>query len=162
MQVRFKCGTCSTSVQVDSSHAGKKAKCPKCGTVLQIPSLEKIAAAQAAKSGVPVNKVAAAPTAAVKPRPQPAKQEIDGLSDFAPSFDDGDFDVEPPAPLPATTSTAAAFPTTYRQPESEHVTYAGFWKRLCAWIIDSILVTFISIGIGIVVAIPMAVIGIDS
>src|SRR5262245_33081373 len=107
MQVRFRCGSCSTSVQVDSSHAGKKAKCPKCGTVLQIPSMEKIAAAQAGKSAAPSTKVAATP-AAVKTKPQPAQQPIDGLSDFSPQFDADDFDVEPPAPLPATSSPAAA------------------------------------------------------
>jgi uncharacterized RDD family membrane protein YckC len=167
MQVRFKCGSCSTSVQVDSSHAGKKAKCPKCGTVLQIPTMDKIAAAQARQSGAaaPTPASPAAATAASVQTP-PSAAADQGLTDFAPQFDADDFDFEAPAPAPsAAPGPLAPAPSYYYQPnEAEYagpVTYAGFWKRFAAFFLDQLIVGVGTAGLGFAIGVAGAVAGVD-
>ena len=71
MPIQVTCPSCSGAFKAPDSAAGKKAKCPKCGGVIQIPA------------AVPAEEVYEAEEAA--PRP----------------FDDDDFEVEPPASLPA-------------------------------------------------------------
>jgi len=157
MQVRFRCGSCGTSVQIDSSHAGKRAKCPKCGTVLQIPTMDAILSAQAKQSG----------TASPPPLPEPAaaaqhaSQDSIGLSDFRPRFEADDFAVEPPAP-PTTTPPFAPPPTFYRPPEAAApVQFAGFWKRFAAYFIDQIVLLIGMFVVAFVAAIVVAIRGGD-
>jgi len=73
--IQVTCPTCQGMFNAPDSAAGKKAKCPKCGGVIQIP--------------------------------EPAVEEdieeeiVDAEADVASPFTDDDFDVEPPAALPA-------------------------------------------------------------
>ena len=84
--------------------------------------MDKIVAAQSKQSGSTVAPSPAPPKVVAQ---QPARQEIEGLSDFAPRFDADDFDVEPPAPPSAETATAP-LPSYYRPPEPEApIRYAG-------------------------------------
>ena len=63
--IKFACPSCSKSMRVDDSYAGKKGKCPKCGNTLEVPEQSaliefecescdytiKVAAAAAGKKG---------------------------------------------------------------------------------------------------------------
>jgi uncharacterized RDD family membrane protein YckC len=133
MLVRFKCSQCGTSVKVDSQHAGKKAKCPGCGVPLQIPSLAEIEGVTRQPSPAPA--VAAAPAT-----PQFADQDFD-------------FDVEPPQPSLASENPFLS-PTTGYDPRYDAATtrrwYAGFWIRVLASIIDSLITGFFGGVIGFV------------
>lgn len=156
MQLRFRCGVCGTSVQIDSTHAGQRAKCPKCGTVLQIPSMDAIVAAQAKREGVrtPSPPQPAATT-------QHADPEFKGLSDFTPRFDDDDFGVEPPSSSPGPQSLASSS-TFDRSAEAETpIHYAGFWKRFAAYLIDQVVLSIGMFAVAFVIAILVAIRGGD-
>jgi hypothetical protein len=70
--IRVTCPTCKGVFNAPDSAAGKRAKCPTCGGVIDIQA-----------------------------PPPPPEEVLDAEVETASRFDDDDFDVEPPADLPA-------------------------------------------------------------
>lgn len=144
MLVRFKCTQCSTSVKVDSQHAGLRAKCPGCGVTLQIPTQEQIAAATGHG-----NRPARAPTA-----PSP-------LPEAARKFDDDDFEFDDnPYSSPTAADDPFGSPATEYEPTRAH-RYGGFWIRVAAALIDNLISAFAGFIVGMLLGVLMFVAGLD-
>jgi DNA-directed RNA polymerase subunit RPC12/RpoP len=49
--IRFTCGHCGRTINVDARYAGKKGKCPKCGTVVTVPERSTVITFHCGKCG---------------------------------------------------------------------------------------------------------------
>ncbi|MCC9644682.1 RDD family protein [Rhodopirellula sp. JC740] len=156
--MKLKCPGCSKLLQIPDTAAGKTVKCP-CGKQLRVP-MPKSASGQA-----PVKRPVAAGATAT-PRPA-ARASASPLGADAGLFDElTETDLAPVAVAPRPGTAPAAASGGGHNPYASSMTeadaaggaagnYASQNKRVANYILDNIFMSFMSLGIGVVVGIAM-------